>query len=389
MRIAYVCADGGIAVFGDKGASVHIRAMATAFQRLGHDLRVLCARKGEGTAGFSVDEVAADLPVPANRAAKERGHIATAAAIEDRLVALYQDWPFDLIFERYSLWSTAGVRAARRLGVPVVVEVNAPLVTEQAEFRALALADEARAIEREVFGQADVLAVVSDALVAYVTQRGAEADRVRVVRNAVDTALFTPRVARARPSAVPDGAFVVGFSGSLKAWHGLETLLPAFCLLRGQLPKAHLLVVGEGPRKAWVEGFAAGAGIGDAVTLTGWVGHQDLPGLIAAMDVATAPYPASDDNYFSPLKLFEYLSVGRPVVASRIGQTAQVLDGTDAALLVPPSDPKALAAALLRVAQDPTLAARLAHYAALEGRKHDWADNARAIIALIEEKVPA
>ena len=389
MRIAYVCADGGIAVFGDKGASVHIRAMATAFQRLGHDLRVLCARKGEGAAGFSVDEVAADLPVPANRAAKERGHIATAAAIEDRLVALYRDWPFDLIFERYSLWSTAGVRAARRLGVPVVVEVNAPLVTEQAEFRALALADEARAIEREVFGQADVLAVVSDALVAYVTQRGAEADRVRVVRNAVDTALFTPRVARTRPADVPDGAFVVGFSGSLKAWHGLETLLPAFCLLRGQLPKAHLLVVGEGPRKAWVEGFAAGAGIGDAVTLTGWVGHQDLPGLIAAMDVATAPYPASDGNYFSPLKLFEYLAVGRPVVASRIGQTAQVLDGTDAALLVPPSDPKALAAALLRVAQDPTLAARLAHSAALEGRKHDWADNARAIIALIEEKVPA
>ncbi|MCU0802132.1 MAG: glycosyltransferase family 4 protein, partial [Rhodobacteraceae bacterium] len=194
MRIAYVCADGGIAVFGDKGASVHITAMAAAFGRTGHQLRVLCARRGVGAADYTVEQVAADLPPPDDRAAKERGHIATAAAIEARLVSLHRDWPFDLIYERYSLWSTAGVRAARRLGVRAVVEVNAPLVTEQAEFRALALPDEARTIEAEVFRSADALAVVSDELVGYVTARGAMAARVHVIRNAVDTALFTPQV---------------------------------------------------------------------------------------------------------------------------------------------------------------------------------------------------
>jgi glycosyltransferase involved in cell wall biosynthesis len=389
MRIAYVCADGGIAVFGDKGASVHITAMAAAFGRTGHQLRVLCARRGVGAADYTVEQVAADLPPPDDRAAKERGHIATAAAIEARLVSLHRDWPFDLIYERYSLWSTAGVRAARRLGVRAVVEVNAPLVTEQAEFRALALPDEARTIEAEVFRSADALAVVSDELVGYVTARGAMAARVHVIRNAVDTALFTPQVPPARLASIPDGAFVVGFSGSLKAWHGLDTLLPAFRALRDRLPHAHLLVVGEGPRKAWVEGYAAGAGLTDAVTLTGWVGHADLPGLIARMDVATAPYPAADGHYFSPLKLYEYLAMGRPVVASRIGQTAQVLDGTDAALLTVPGDPKALTAALLRVARDPALAARLARNAATEGRRHDWADNARAVVALVQEKVLA
>ena len=71
--------------------------------------------------------------------------------------------------------------------------------------------------------------------------------------------------------------------------------------LRDRLPAAHLIVVGEGPRKAWVEGYATGAGLADAVTLTGWVGHDDLPGLIARMDVATAPYPAAEGHYFSPL----------------------------------------------------------------------------------------
>jgi glycosyltransferase involved in cell wall biosynthesis len=389
MRIAYVCADGGIAVFGEKGASVHITAMARAFCRTGNEVQVFCARRGSGSAEFPVEQVSADLPPHDDRAGKERGHITTAAAIEDRLVALHRTWPFDLIYERYSLWSTAGVRAARRLGVPVVVEVNAPLVAEQAEFRTLVLADEARAIEAEVFRCADALAVVSNELVAYVTARGAAAGRVQVIRNAVETDRFHPQVQPARTPRIPDGAFVVGFSGSLKAWHGLDTLLPAFRALRDHVPSAHLLVVGEGPRKAWVEGYAAGAGLEGAITLTGWVGHDDLPGLIARMDVATAPYPVAAGHYFSPLKLYEYLAVGRPIVASRIGQTAQVLEGTGAALLLPPGDTAALTQGLLRLANDPTLRESLARQSAVEGRRHDWTDNARAVVTLARQGVPA
>lgn len=385
MRIAYVCADGGIAVFGEKGASVHINAMADAFCRTGHEVRVLCAKRGTGSADYEVDQVSVDCGPPQDRAGKERSHLATAAAIEDCLIRLHRSWTFDLIYERYSLWSTAGVRAARRLAVPVVVEVNAPLVAEQAEFRTLVLADEARAVESEVFRNADALAVVSDELVPYVTARGAARARVHVICNAVDTRLFQPNVAKAAIPGVPDEAFVVGFSGSLKSWHGLDTLLPAFRALRDRLPSAHLLVVGDGPRKPWVEGYAAGADLAAAVTLTGWVRHQDLPSLIARMDVATAPYPASEGHYFSPLKLYEYLAVGRPVVASRIGQTEQVLQGTGAALMVAPGDVVGLTDALLRLATDAPLAARLAANAAVAGRRHDWTDNARKVLTLVRE----
>jgi glycosyltransferase involved in cell wall biosynthesis len=389
MRIAYVCADGGIAVFGEKGASVHISAMAQAFCRTGHELHLLCARRGPGSSTYPVEEVPAELPAHSDRAGKERGHIATAAAIEQRLIALHRSWPFDLIYERYSLWSTAGVRAARRLGVPVVVEVNAPLLAEQAEFRALVLADEARAIEAEVFRTADALAVVSDELVGYATARGTASDRVHVIRNAVDTTRFHPQVPPTQVPGIPDRAFVVGFSGSLKAWHGLDTLLPAFRALRDHLPSAHLLVVGEGPRRPWIEGYATGAGLEDAITLTGWVGHDDLPGLITRMDVATAPYPNAEGHYFSPLKLYEYLALGRPIIASRIGQTAQVLEGSNAALLLPPGDPAALTQGLLRLANDPALSESLARQSAIEGRRHDWTDNARAIVGLVRQGVPA
>jgi glycosyltransferase involved in cell wall biosynthesis len=375
MRIVYVSADRGIPVFGEKGASIHIQEMMRAFARLGHDVRCLAARAGEGPRrDLSVEEVPQTVG-GATRAEKERAAMAQAEAIEARLCALYRDWPFDLIYERYSLWSAAGCRAAARLGVPVVTEVNAPLVLEQAEFRSLVCEDEARAIEAEVLARSAALAAVSRQVADYLVGAGASAARVHVIGNAVDTGHFRPGVPPARLE-IPGDAFVVGFTGSLKMWHGVDTLLEAFRALRAKEPRAHLLICGDGPKRGWIDGFVAGAGLHDAVTLAGWVDHADLPSMIARMDVATAPYPPSEAHYFSPLKLYEYLAMGIPVVASDIGQTAELLAGSPAACLLPPGDPVALAGVLADLASDPARREVMARAAARDGARHDWTRNA-------------
>lgn len=380
MRIAYVSADRGIPVYGAKGASIHIQAMIRAFEALGHEVRCVTARVG-GTGPFHVEEVPQSQS-GADREAKERAAMAQADAIADRLTALHADWPYDLIYERYSLWSCAGVTAARRLGLPLAVEVNAPLIDEQRAFRDLVCEAEARAIEADVLHGADLLAAVSEQVGAWALRQGAPAHRIQVIGNAVNTAAFHPGITAKAP--VPEGAFCVGFTGSLKMWHGVDTLLEAFRLLRQDRPDAHLLIVGDGPKRGWIEGFIAGAGLQEAVTLTGWVDHTDLPTLIARMDVATAPYPASDDHYFSPLKLYEYLAMGRPVVASEIGQTAGLLTGSRAARLLPPGDAATLAETLLELAQDAPKRARMSAASAAEGRRHDWTNNARAVLAHLD-----
>lgn len=107
------------------------------------------------------------------------------------------------------------------------------------------------------------------------------------------------------------------------------------------------------------------------------------------MDVATAPYPASEDHYFSPLKLYEYLAMGRPVLASDIGQTAELLTGSQAAILLPPGDAMALAKTLHALCDDPQRRAAMSAAAAAEGARHDWTGNAAEVvkIATCEEAI--
>ena len=385
MRIVYVCADRGIPVYSDKGASIHIQEMVRAFIALGHEVKVVCARVGNGdkeSDSLDVVPIAPTGQAPTNREEKELAAMKLSDAMTEHLVELYQQWPFDFIYERYSLWSSAGCRAGTKLKLPTIVEVNAPLVEEQSTYRELALHAKARDNEAEVFRSATALASVSKQMSDYLLKHGASIDRVHTIGNAVNTALFTPTVSPASIDGIDKEHFVVGFSGSLKMWHGIDILLYAFQRFHRLVPTSRLLIVGDGPKRGWAEGFVAGAGLNDAVVFTGWVSHELLPSYLDRMDITTAPYPPSPSHYFSPLKLYEYLAMGRPIVATRIGQTAQLLAGDKKALLVEPGNVEAFTEALVKLQNDPLLAGCLSVAAAEEGRRHDWRDNARCVIEL-------
>lgn len=387
MRVAYLNADCGITVFGDKGACIHIQEMIRALRRTGAEVRIVATRLGDaasselGTGAVHAFKSRDWAIKEGGRAAKEVANMADAAAARDALLELHRAWPFDMIYERYSLWSTAGIEAARILGLPLVVEVNAPLLLEQREYRQLADAERAAAIERAVLTGADGVITVSTRLREYAIARGAPAERVIALGNAVEPERFHPGV-EPMDLGRPPGTFTIGFTGSLKRWHGVDVMMEAFRLVREQVADAHLLVVGDGPERGWIEGYARGARLDGSLTMTGWMRHEGLPAAIAAMDVAIAPYPETADFYFSPLKLFEYLAMGRPIVASASGQIAEVLRDGESGLLVPPGDPAALAGALLALRADPMRAARLGRGAAREGLKHNWGRNAEAALGL-------
>lgn len=401
-RIAYVCADRGVPILGTKGGSTHIRELVNALVKRGADVCVLAARPTDGRGRTAlrsrIIEVGSEkfprtlrnrirhvCPSPLGETiGSETFALLLNQALYLRLQRLHARWRIDVIYERYSLWGYAAQTFARDHGIPFVLEVNAPLRIEQARYRALHNAIVAEALEAQLFQLADRVVVPSSALRDYVVSRGARGGRVRLVPNAADPAVFRPGGGTA-DNTDPKAAFVIGFLGSLKPWHGIQDLVRAFVILHRRNPASHLLIVGDGPLRSEVEEFCGKEGLAAAVRLTGNVDYAQVPSLLWQMDVAVAPYPHLPDFYFSPLKIYEYMAAGVPIVASSIGQITEVLTHRKTALLHPAGSIGKMVEHIEELRARPRMRARLAREARrLAVKRFTWDRNAARVLAMVD-----
>ena len=384
MRVAYVCADAGVPVFGRKGCSVHVQEVLRALRRRGAAVELFAANLG-GESPEDLDEVRIHaLPAAPKGDVAEREAAALAAndALRTALARESLRRSFDFLYERHSLWSFAAMEFAHERHLPALLEVNAPLVAEQRHNRKLIDERSARECVQRAFRGASALLAVSDELADNLAVQGVERDKLHVVANGVAPRRFDG----ARPMHERrHDQFTIGFVGTLKPWHGLPTLIEAFARLHARDESYRLLIVGDGPeREALAEQLAAaGPRVAAAAIFTGAAAPAEIPRWLATMDVAVAPYPDLDEFYFSPLKLFEYMAAGLPIVASRIGQIARVMEHERHGLLAPPGDPVALAAAIERLRREPALRASCAASARDKvERQHTWEAVAERILQL-------
>jgi glycosyltransferase involved in cell wall biosynthesis len=379
MRVMYLNADPGVPVLGHKGASVHVRELARALVRAGAEVVVAAPRvEPEGDvldAPVVLEPIAPVLPKSLKEPADVRAAMSAQAG---EVLQLARANPVDGIYERLSMFSDAGVRAAADLGVPHVLEVNAPLRDEAARFRTLPHAELAAEVERSVLSSTSRVLVVSEPLVAYVTAGGAARAAVEVVPNGVaaDVPVATSR----------DGSptFTVGFAGSLKAWHGIEVLVTAAERAVAAAPGLRLEVVGDGPLAHLLDESALPAG---RMSLLGALPHRRTLERIATWDAGVAPYLPLDDFYFSPLKVLEYMAAGVCPVASALGELPELLGGGARGVLVPAGDAPALADALVALAGDPAAA----HTLGAAAREHvvaqrSWDYNAGRVLEALSAR---
>ena len=390
-HIAYVCADAGIPVFGTKGASIHVQSVVRAALKAGHRV-TLFATRFDGHVPPGLENVACvHLPEIPQGDPTKRAHAALEARdhIAERLDA---HAPYDMVYERYSLWSDVGMRWAREHGIPGILEVNAPLIEEQRTHRQLVLEDEAHAVAQSAFSQASALLAVSPGVADYLHTWPGTKGRVHVVANGVDPSpsADSAELRAARHADISNETpIVIGFLGTLKPWHGLPLLVEAFARLHRRFPQTRLLVVGAGPGRTDMESSLTALGLLQHCRFTGAVQAHEVPGLLAQMDIATAPYPAQDNFYFSPLKIYEYLAAELPVVTTRVGHLATVVLQDVDGLLVPPGDPDAFADALATLVQDPALRLSMGR----RGRQrivaeHSWDAVIARILAMADAAMP-
>lgn len=342
MRVAYVSADPGVPVYGTKGCSAHVREVVGCM--LQQKLRVtLLARNLDGRRPDSLAGThCVSLPAISRKDDANTRELKALASNADILRLLRSTGPFDMVYERYSLWSSAAMEYARESGIPGLLEVNAPLIQEQALYRTLINREAAQTSACRVFGAASALLAVSGGVREYLETVPSTIGKIHVVSNGVDVKRFKPWIVPILPA--PD-CITVGFVGGLKPWHGVENLVRAFSVIAKQYPQSRLLIVGDGPQRQLLEEMAAEHPDCNIV-FTGNVESTEVPGYLSSMDIGVAPYPNLEGFYFSPLKVYEYMAMGLPVIASNIGDMESIIDHEVSGLLTTPGDVNSLVSAL-------------------------------------------
>ncbi len=366
MKILYAALDQ--VVPGTKGGSVHVQAAAEGLAALGHDVHVLT---GRGPGGFPVDAVHwHDLRSPLGRPQLRVVRAGRVTAIARALHA-------DAIIERYYNFGGEGMIAAHRTGAVGVLEVNAPVIDYPGS--AKRRLDRALLVEpmrrwREWQCRAARLIVTPTAAII---PRFVPADRVLEVEWGADAKRFAPGARGRAAFAKQPGEVVALFAGAFRRWHGAAHLVEAVAQLRTRgETRLKAVLIGDGPELDRVR--QAAAGIEDAVTFTGAIAHSDMPATLAAADIGVAPFDVSAHPplalafYWSPLKVFEYMASGLPVVAPRIDRLAGIARHDVEAVLYDAADAHGLADALQHL-MDPGVRRRLGAAARERAvREYSW-----------------
>lgn len=402
-QLLYFCGDRGIPYGGTKGASIHIREFVETLLETHYSPTVLMSRTFhdiQSASGFPIYALNGEgAPNLFHEAAGRHGVDRSALReIDDfnrnqefyaKLCELYDRNRFNIIYERYSLFSIAGLVFARQAKVPFVLEVNAPLVREASQYRSLYLLELSKQVENYLFSRADHIIAVSDPLKQYILNIAPKA-KVSTIPNGVDLNRFNGRQEsgqwRAKVTSNPEKDFVIGFVGSVKPWHGVELLIDALADVVASDRTFSLCLVGNADQvKEDLQLRAQARGLSDRLTILGAVPHEDVPGITSSFDVLVAPYPNLPEFYFSPLKIFEYMATGKPIVASRIGQISEILADGDTAILTEAGDRQSLCAALIRLKSDPQLRKRLGENAAeIARRDHSWHQRLSTVTTILD-----
>lgn len=373
IRVLYLSTDPGIPVLGHKGASVHLREMAGAMADLGAEV-VIASTRTEAL-GAAIRPAVRVIEIPAVVGdGRSVGTVRRALASQRRAVRdVCLDVAPDIVYERFALFSDAGVRAAAGERLPHLLEVNSPLRAEARRWRTLPHPELAAELERAVCTGSErifcVSSAVADAVCQWVTR-----DRVDVIPNGVAARLF------ASPATPPgSGPVTIGFAGSLKPWHGVETMMAALARVFDAGGDVRVEVAGAGPMLDAVRTHALPP---ERVSILGPLDHETVTSRMRMWHIGLAPYVRQPRFYFSPLKVLEYMAAGICVVASAQGQIRDLLGDGSRGVLVEPDDPSALADAILTLVADRPRMGRLgARARAYTLAHHTWERNAGRVLA--------
>ena len=377
-------------LYGKDTALNHVCQFADAVRTLGHKIDVCAMNLAPAEADSLYVPIGLQMRHTLKRLAghvlHEPKELLWNARYVRKEIHLLRALAPDVLLVRDHLLTASCVPVARRLRLPLVLEVNSP-------------ADESRLyldqylhvpwvpdwLERWKLRHADAVTVVSSSLKAHLVNRyGIPADKVTVAPNGANLQLFrTDGAADPTVRSAADGGPVVGFVGSFQKWHGTGLLAEMVIKVAAARPSVRFLLVGDGPEVEALRRLTAA--VGDRVAFTGLVPHARIPGLVASLDIGVLP---EADFYRCPLKVIEWMAAGKAVVAPRYAPLQDLIDDGVHGILFQPREAEAFTAAVLRLVDSTELRRALGAAAAARARSSlSWEDNARRVLAACDAAV--
>jgi glycosyltransferase involved in cell wall biosynthesis len=301
---------------------------------------------------------------------------------------------YDLVFERLGKYRASIAMAAKKLNKPYLVFLDADPIFEADiaghPFKGLSKW-QVRNLLLFCLRSADKVICVSSAMQRQIENNyGISGNKIFVLPNCVDIHTFRSypekRASIRQQYHIGENPLVI-FVGTFHEWHDIPTLVEAFENLHKKNPEARLLLVGDGANKPKIEELVHRIGLDQVITFTGSIPFDEVPFLISAADITVAPYKKMDVEFWgSPMKLFEYMASGTPLITSRVGQLSEIIRNDENGLLVEPGDAGALSQAMERLIDNPSLSRSLSQNARRDvERSFSWEQYIHQLENLLDE----
>ncbi|MBV8665073.1 MAG: glycosyltransferase family 4 protein [Burkholderiaceae bacterium] len=370
------------------GQYVHIEEMIGALRELGHEVIVVAPPSGDDESFGSDGGLVARLKRHLPQFFYELMELAYSLLVYRRLSEAVKEHRPDCLYERYNLFLPAGVWIKKRYGLPMLLEINSPIFEERARYDGIALKALARWSQQYAWRNADAVLPVTEVLANIVASYGVERSRISVIHNGINARHFehVPDTREAKAALGLQNRLVLGFTGFVRDWHGLDKVVDMIAKDPPQSER-HLLVIGDGPARQALEKQARDLNVAHRVSFTGVIGRDQVARHVAAFDIALQPAVVP---YASPLKLFEYLALGKAIVGPAQPNIEEILEDGRNAVLFDPNRPDGLPQAIGRLCEDGALRERMAANAArVIGEKQlTWQANAERVTALFSRLIP-
>ncbi|MCK5742960.1 MAG: glycosyltransferase family 4 protein [Chlorobi bacterium] len=303
-----------------------------------------------------------------------------------KIMPIIEEEKPDFIYQHHAHFNYAGTLLKKKTGLPYFLQCEAVEYWAKANWGKLYFKKLLKWAEEIQWAAADAIVVISERVKEMMVELGVDADKIIVNPSAVNPDKFSPDVSdeRIRKKLEIEKTFVCGFTGSFSQWHGVEVLAEAVKYIISEIPDAKILLVGDGLLRHNIEVIIKKDNVGDSTIITGIVPYGEIPEYLSACDILLSPCVSNEDGsefFNSPIKLFEYLAMGKPIIATDVGQQSDVIQHNVNGLLCPERDPKALADGVIEIYKNKDLADRLSKEARKTAvEKYNWKFNAQRIV---------